>query len=116
MHLTYQKFLVSFRALQQRAENGGGGSLALPRIPCETRFAGNVILMQDILSVWSAIEQALAEDDLRDLIDDEPALQVQSFAHFKSASPACKSSGRFDCMTLFQSWTLCRRCMSCCMN
>ena len=58
------------------AAGKGGGSTKLIRLPCETRFAGNVILMTDVLEAWPAMELMLSAEDLVEIIGDEDIFMV----------------------------------------
>ena len=42
-----------------------GGCKTKPRIPAETRFGGNVILLGDVLNVWEALQRATLSDLFR---------------------------------------------------
>jgi hypothetical protein len=41
------------------------GSTKLLRLPCETRFAGSVTLMLDVLDAYDALELMLVSEDMK---------------------------------------------------
>ena len=78
------------------AANKGGGSTKLIRLPCETRFAGNVILMTDVLEAWPALELMLTSEDLKELIGDEEILNVSVACATRNLRLYCQRSLHWD--------------------
>ena len=52
-----------------RAQEDAQKPVKLLRLPCETRFAGQVTLMQDVVAAWDCLEAMMLSEEMKNKRD-----------------------------------------------